>query len=135
MTSSIAKSVFDDTSRRTYLNLELHESTHPAGSEPAGRGFVGGYTRRVTPVPIPNTVVKPAGPMILLQRESRSLPAFIKSPGPSPDRGFLAFLLVGTEGQARLRPSRVVRSRCGWREPRPPLTPPRETAVGPEGWL
>ena len=40
--------------------------------------FVGGYTRRVTPVPIPNTVVKPAGPMILLQRESRSLPALFK---------------------------------------------------------
>jgi hypothetical protein len=47
------------------------------GSRETGcRGFVGGYIRRVTPVPIPNTVVKPAEPMILPQRESRSLPAF-----------------------------------------------------------
>ena len=45
-------------------------------------GFVGGYIRRVTPVPIPNTVVKPAEPMILLQRESRSLPALNTEPRP-----------------------------------------------------
>jgi hypothetical protein len=44
--------------------------------------FAGGYTRGATPVPIPNTVVKPAGPMILRQRESRSLPAiYIPTPG------------------------------------------------------
>src|SRR5687768_18100476 len=57
-------------------------------SEMAGGTFVGGYTRRVTPVPIPNTVVKPAGPMILLQRESRSLPALYKDPRSQKDRGF-----------------------------------------------
>ena len=48
--------------------------------ETIGRIFVGGHIGRVTPVPIPNTVVKPAKPMILLQRESRSLPALNTSP-------------------------------------------------------
>src|SRR3954463_13712453 len=48
--------------------------------ETSARGFVGGYIRRVTPVPIPNTVVKPAEPMILRQRESRLLPAFTHEP-------------------------------------------------------
>src|SRR5215212_2994170 len=52
----------------------------PGRASPPAEVFVGGYTRRVTPVPIPNTVVKPAGPMILLQRESRSLPALNRSP-------------------------------------------------------
>ena len=52
-----------------------------AGGNPAVEVFVGGYIRRVTPVPIPNTVVKPAEPMILLQRESRSLPALNKTLG------------------------------------------------------
>src|SRR5436190_9450569 len=51
------------------------------------RVFVGGYTRRVTPVPIPNTVVKPAKPMILLQRESRSLPALNKQPRSPQEAG------------------------------------------------
>ena len=37
--------------------------------------LAGGYIRKVTPVPIPNTVVKLAEPMILHQWESRSLPA------------------------------------------------------------
>ena len=41
-----------------------------------GGEFVGAHTHRDTPVPIPNTAVKPVGPMILLQRESRSVPAF-----------------------------------------------------------
>src|SRR5438046_5803951 len=52
--------------------------------------FVGGFTGRVTPVPIPNTVVKPAGPMILLQRESRSLPALIRTPVPKGSGFFFA---------------------------------------------
>src|SRR6185437_8816466 len=43
---------------------------------PASGAFAGGHTGGVTPVPIPNTAVKTAGPMILLPRESRSLPAF-----------------------------------------------------------
>src|SRR3954468_20844475 len=55
--------------------------------ETSARGFVGGYIRRVTPVPIPNTVVKPAEPMILLQRESRSLPALNRTPVSTRDRG------------------------------------------------
>src|SRR4051794_12594661 len=58
---------------------------------PAGRAFVGGYIRRVTPVPIPNTVVKPAEPMILRQRESRSLPALNRTPVSLVEAGVLLF--------------------------------------------
>ena len=43
-------------------------------------GFVGAHTHRATPVPIPNTAVKPVGPMILHQRESRSVPALKEEP-------------------------------------------------------
>ena len=57
-----------------YLNLTIHDSPS-AAAETSRQAFVGGYTVGVTPVPIPNTVVKPDGPMILLPRESRSLPA------------------------------------------------------------
>src|SRR4051794_16432017 len=64
---------------------------------PAGRAFVGGFIRRVTPVPIPNTVVKPAEPMILLQRESRSLPALNKSPGLRKKIGALFLSLAFCE--------------------------------------
>ncbi len=63
-------------------NLQFRRPLPGAGT------FVGGYIGRVTPVPIPNTVVKPAEPMILLLRESRSLPALNKNPGPfNKDRG------------------------------------------------
>src|SRR5437764_9986310 len=52
--------------------------------------LAGGYTRGATPVPIPNTAVKPAGPMILLQRESRSPPALNKrTPGSCKRAGVL----------------------------------------------
>src|SRR5437868_4195261 len=61
------------------LNLDS-PNQNPRRPQPAGAGFVGGYTRGVTPVPIPNTAVKPAGPMILRQRESRSLPALNENP-------------------------------------------------------
>src|SRR4029079_13708853 len=57
--------------------------------ETGDAGFVGGFIRRVTPVPIPNTVVKPAEPMILRQRESRSLPALNKNPDHSDVVGVL----------------------------------------------
>ena len=60
------------------LEPNHHLKQTPAGLETVRRGIVGGYTRGVTPVPIPNTAVKPAGPMILLQRESRSPPALNK---------------------------------------------------------
>ena len=65
------RSVFDEvaTSSSTLETKLLRRR------ETSDAGFVGGHIRRVTPVPIPNTVVKPAEPMILRQRESRSLPA------------------------------------------------------------
>src|SRR5687767_6614804 len=78
--------LFDDQDR---TNLDQTLETQPGRLETADRVFVGGYARRVTPVPIPNTVVKPAGPMILLQRESRSLPALYKDPRVRKDPGVL----------------------------------------------
>jgi hypothetical protein len=55
-------------------------------------GFVGAHTHRATPVPIPNTAVKPVGPMILLQRESRSVPAFNFEPLDRKVEGFFVGL-------------------------------------------
>src|SRR5215475_4779206 len=73
----------------TKVAEEPHDSqSNPGWLETAPEGFVGGYTRRVIPVPIPNTVVKPAGPMILLQRESRSLPALNRTPVFARRSGF-----------------------------------------------
>ena len=54
--------------------VTVHES-RPASPETTTRVFAGGYIVGATPVLIPNTVVKPDKPMILLQRESRLLPA------------------------------------------------------------
>ena len=54
--------------------------------------FVGAYTHRATPVPIPNTAVKPVGPMILLQRESRSVPAINQKPLGRKTEGFFVAL-------------------------------------------
>src|SRR6059058_6475193 len=73
---------------------------------PPDRAFVGGYIGRVTPVPIPNTVVKPAKPMILLQRESRSLPAFLqRAPISKRDRGsfFARALVRGIRSQSGIQ--------------------------------
>ena len=42
--------------------------------------LVGDQSARVTPVPIPNTAVKPCTPMILLTRESRSSPTYEPRP-------------------------------------------------------
>ena len=83
-------------------NLCIHES-NSAGPSPARQGFVGGYTVKVTPVPIPNTVVKLHGPMILLQRESRLLPAFKLRPPVPKSRGFFfgRDVLVIGEGTSR----------------------------------
>ena len=58
-----------------------------------GGGFVGAHTHRATPVPIPNTAVKPVGPMILLQRESRSVPAINMSPSIDKVEGFFVALV------------------------------------------
>ena len=41
--------------------------------------FVGGYACRETPDPIPNSVAKATGPMVVRKRESRSLPTFMKA--------------------------------------------------------
>ena len=41
--------------------------------------IVGGYSVRETPVPIPNTEAKAHTPMVVRERESRSLPTFIKA--------------------------------------------------------
>ena len=66
-----------------------------------GGGFVGAHTHRATPVPIPNTAVKPVGPMILLQRESRSVPAFKQQPLDRKVEGFF-FGVLGELPLARM---------------------------------
>ena len=96
--------MFDEEypSRFDFKKYESHEFTKSKNFgwlETASRSFVGGYIRRVTPVPIPNTVVKPAEPMILLQRESRSLPALNASPGLHQKTG--ALFLGKQKGEAR----------------------------------
>ena len=71
------------------LNLDSVAIGSSAGPNRPGGAFAGGYIGGVTPVPIPNTAVKTAKPMILLQRESRLLPAFLH-PNPRcliPRRG------------------------------------------------
>src|SRR5215213_5687852 len=62
------------------------QDTARAGPQAPPAALAGGHTRGETPVPIPNTAVKPAGPMILPQRESRSPPALNKSPRPLKGR-------------------------------------------------
>src|SRR5438876_3299144 len=74
--------------------------------------FVGGYSGRVTPVPIPNTVVKPAAPMILLQRESRSLPALNKNPGHDEWSGFFFLLLPDEQVRDQIHTSVSASASC-----------------------
>ena len=86
---------------------EPHHSfeIQPRRAETSAGAFVGGYTRRVTPVPIPNTVVKPAGPMILLQRESRSLPAFsFRTPISKRGRGSFLRRIPAAQSGIRVSP-------------------------------
>ena len=72
------------------LNLDHSLHNGPGGgNHPPPAALAGGHTRGETPVPIPNTAVKPAGPMILPQRESRSPPALNKSPRSERTGGFL----------------------------------------------
>jgi RNA polymerase sigma-70 factor, ECF subfamily len=84
VTDDESKKVFDESRG---ANLTFTFEFDPGGENIAAGIFVGGYIGRVTPVPIPNTVVKPAEPMILLQRESRSLPALIRTPVSTRGRG------------------------------------------------
>ena len=52
---------------------------HIGRRKPADTDIVGGYSRRETPVPIPNTEAKAPTPMVVRERESRSLPTFMRS--------------------------------------------------------
>ena len=81
--------------------------------EAASDGFVGGDIRRVTPVPIPNTVVKPAEPMILRQRESRSLPAFIMKPRSTQWIG--AFFIAPASARSLMFRRPYDQEPAGWR--------------------
>ena len=63
-----------DESNQVRVSTDPTESSRPTGlNAPVGR-FPGDHTCGATPVPIPNTAVKPAGPMIVQSRESRSSP-------------------------------------------------------------
>jgi hypothetical protein len=77
----------------------------PPGGEPQAAKFAGGHRIRVTPVPIPNTEVKPDtadGTVWETVWESRSLPALItataKKPASLTIRG-----LFSVYGQLRIR--------------------------------
>ena len=93
---------------RANLTDSLDSTPGPAAREhrrPRPRPFVGGHIRRDTPVPIPNTVVKPAEPMILPQRESRSPPALnMQSPGAPKVPGLLHFAATIGKRRAPLPP-------------------------------
>ena len=92
--------------------------------------FPGDHTRGATPVPIPNTAVKPAGPMIVQSRESRS------SPGPIPDSPAGSTSLRGYLLRA---PHRATRTEASARHPRsatsrgspPSARPGRGTPITP----
>ena len=56
--------------------------------------FSGNFTDRATPVPIPNTEVKPIevdGTMVTRPWESRTLPVYIKSPVVEKLQGFFIY--------------------------------------------
>lgn len=66
------------------VSTDPTESSRPPGlNAPDGR-FPGDHTCGATPVPIPNTAVKPAGPMIVQSRESRSSPGSHTESPPEP---------------------------------------------------
>ena len=69
--------VIEQSIRRDRPSQEM-----PAAGLTARRRDSGDHTGGVTPVPIPNTAVKPAGPMIVLWRESRSSPESSKQSRP-----------------------------------------------------
>ena len=97
------------------------ESAAARASQPAGR-IPGDHTGGATPVPIPNTAVKPVGPMIVQPRESRSSPGSFHPPQAAPARpqsqpGRL-FLRPRHAGVA-IRTSSCDRASGRLREPRP----------------
>src|SRR4051794_40244158 len=61
-------------------NLTHHSTTGRRYPNRVPPVIAGGHARGATPVPIPNTAVKTAGPMILRPRESRSPPALNEKP-------------------------------------------------------
>ncbi len=71
--------------------------TDPRSPIPDPLKFLGGYAERVTPVPIPNTEVKPLwadGTARAAVWESRSPPGIkSKAPLPEMEAGLLCFLL------------------------------------------
>ena len=76
---------------------------------PTASKFPGGHRGRVTPVPIPNTEVKPAtadGTACVGVWESRSLPGFNREKGMPKQHSL--FLLDASCQRGRLLPSRVI---------------------------
>ncbi len=61
-------------------NLSLCTKLPPDRTDRPGSGSGGVHTLRATPVPIPNTEVKPQGPMVLRKWESRSTPPLYDKP-------------------------------------------------------
>jgi hypothetical protein len=88
---------------------------HAADGRKPLRGLVGDHSGGATPDPIPNSAVKPAAPMILPQRESRSSPTY----GPRQPKADGVFLFAPADDACCVRrpygindcvPDRVVRA-------------------------
>lgn len=92
---------------RSIVSTDPPESSRPAGLNPPAGRFPGDHTRGATPVPIPNTAVKPAGPMIVQSRESRSSPGSSTQARPSPKdrRAFFCALRGSIHPHPDLRPN------------------------------
>lgn len=76
-TSTISRSegtVRSEHAANPKTRVSTHTEIRPAGLNPPAGRIPGDHTCGATPVPIPNTAVKPAGPMIVQSRESRSSP-------------------------------------------------------------
>ena len=70
--------------------------------------FVGDQSGGVTPDPFPNSAVKPTTPMILQQRESRSLPTY----EPRRPKTFEALFIYTHRRQASFRRYSIVSITC-----------------------
>ena len=90
------------------------ESSRPAGLNPPAGRLPGDHTRGATPVPIPNTAVKPAGPMIVRQRESRSSPgsSIPESPPIPPGSGGFLCAPLSSHAPIILVPSPIINFRA-----------------------
>src|SRR4051812_12214153 len=93
-------------SRFTGLPAGARESERRGDPRPHQIAFPGGHRSRVTPVPIPNTEVKPAtadGTAWETAWESRSLPAVLRTKTPDVSRAFLCTARLRSAAKVKLQ--------------------------------